>query len=192
MDRIDELETKKTPVIEPIIKAITKAITPDTDKKFIKIKKEKKEKKEKNTEEHRMTDKRKEALAKARIAQKAKRDAKKKEDEEHKITIKSLHGLVDSLHGRLDKLENYRLHEQKNMPKKMHIEALSNKPAPVGLDPHQPQVPPPQPTIYHAITPQAPQRARPIPTYSPYTDPRPPVETGPTGYQRLMGLTHRF
>lgn len=138
-------------------------------------------------EEHRMTDKRREALAKARETQKAKRDALKKEEEEHKVAIKSLHGLITTLHARIDNLEKIRLHEHSTMPKKFQVETLTNAPAPIRPDPQQPIIQ----TRAMALADDKPVHSRPI-----KDNPRASLESQsyPTtrGYASITGGSIRF
>jgi hypothetical protein len=77
------------------------------------------EKASKKKEEHRMTDKRKAALAKARATRDLKRSMRKKEAEESKVDLKTLHGMVGSLHDRLERMEKRSVMEQKVAPVKM-------------------------------------------------------------------------
>lgn len=129
------------------------------------------EKKKKKKEEHNMTDKRKAALAKARAAQKAKRELKKKQEEEDRVGMKTLHGLVQGLHARLDSLEKKKLMEQKQVPVRV-------QPMDTPL-----KAPPKPPALPRMAIPEMRQRA---PTHMALQTPE------KTGIERLLSQSVRF
>jgi hypothetical protein len=122
------VQDKKTPTIEPLPKGgkgkgkgkKTKAMAQAKGEVSAAVsEKEQLMADEAHKKEHEKKEKRKAGLAKARAAQKLKREMKQKQEEEDRVGMKTLHGLVQGLHERLDSMEKTRLYEQKQEPVKV-------------------------------------------------------------------------